>query len=93
MTVGFGGFSISFETALSPTSIAFLTATGQTSPDKMRELSLHNRVIYRVPRTIGLRCVVPTCPGISAFYDVSVRRLTDLPLASFRPFLTEVPLP
>jgi hypothetical protein len=25
--------------------------------------------------------------GISAFYDVSVRRLTGLPLASFRPFL------
>jgi hypothetical protein len=39
---------------------------------------------------------VMLCPlalGISAFYDISVRRLAGLPLASSRPLLTKTPLP
>jgi len=36
---------------------------------------------------------VPTHPRVSAFYDISVRRLVGLPLASFKYFLAKAFLP
>jgi hypothetical protein len=45
------------------------------------------------PKPMDFVVVCQLVPGISAFYDVSIRQLAVLPLASFRPFLAETPLP
>ena len=47
--LGFGGQSSPFDLGLSPTSMTATDALlGQISPDKVRELSLHNRAIYPI---------------------------------------------
>jgi hypothetical protein len=67
------------ETSYSPTSLALQAAPGQTSPDKTVNCHCTTASFTVLPEPTGypagrlrLRCGVPTYPGVSAFYDVSV---------------------
>jgi hypothetical protein len=88
-TLGFGGLSTAFAVGLSPTPLALQAAPGQTSPDKAVSCRCTTASFTVLPEPTGYpsgslrrRCVVPTYPGVPAFYDVSVRRLTALLPAS-----------
>jgi hypothetical protein len=50
--LGFGGGSSAFGLGPSPTSMVAIDARfGQISPDKVRGLSLHSRIIYPIRRS------------------------------------------
>jgi hypothetical protein len=70
---------MAFAVGLSPTPLALQAAPGQTSPDKTVNCRCTTASFTVLPEPTGypagrlrLHCVVPTYPGVPAFYDVSV---------------------
>ena len=63
----------------------------QVSPDKGVNFRCTTASFTVSPVPWALTCCA-ALPGDSALYDISVRRPTSLPLASFRPCLTATPL-
>jgi hypothetical protein len=78
---------------LSPIPIASQLAPRRISPDKNMNFPCATASFTVFLKPIDFVVLCQLVPGISAFYDVSVRQLAVLPLASFRPFLAETPLP
>jgi hypothetical protein len=66
---------------------------GQISPDKAVNCPCTTVPFTVFPEPVGFVLSGRLAPGISAFYDISVRRLTGLPLASSRHSLAGLPLP
>ena len=64
----------------------------QVSPDKNVNFRCTTASFTVSPAPWALTCCA-VLPGDSALYDISVRRPTSLPPASFRPHLTVTPLP
>jgi hypothetical protein len=91
-SLGFCGLSTRFQADLSQTPIAPRPPFEQISPDKNV-----NCPCTTVPFTVshepgGFVVLCQLALGISAFYDISVRRLAGLPPASFRHPLAGLPL-
>ena len=79
--------------ALSQAPLALGQSWGQTSLDKNMNFPCATALFTVFPKPMNFVVVCQLVPGISAFYDDSVRQFAVLPLASFRPFLAETLFP
>lgn len=72
-----------FQLDLNQTPIGFQTATEQTFLDKTVNCPCTTASFTVPPEPLGFVVLWQLIPEVSAFYDVSVRRLTGLPPASY----------
>jgi hypothetical protein len=78
--------------ALNQTPVVVRPPFEQISPDKNVNCLCTTVSLTVSPKPEGFVLCGRLALGISAFYDISVRRLTDLPPASFRHPLASLPL-
>jgi hypothetical protein len=82
-----------FPQDLNQIPISIVAAILQTSPDKDVNCPCATVSFTVPPEPEGFVMLCPLTLGVSAFYDISVRRLAGLPLASFKPSLAGTLLP